>query len=84
MAWSSSDEKTFPIGLWGLLITIMRVLSVMAARSSSMLIFQADDEVVLVAPEEGGCIGTQTTLPPGISMLLMYLGGVIRYCMVGR
>lgn len=70
---SSSREKTLPMGLCGLLMTIMRVLSVIAALSSSMLICHEADDVVLVAPVVGGCIGTQTTFPPGISMLLMYL-----------
>jgi hypothetical protein len=44
----------------------------MAFSSSSKSIVQSAAEEVLVAPVAGGCMGTYTTLPPGISMLEMY------------
>lgn len=54
-------------------LTIILVLGliVFSSWSKSMVHSAADD--VLVAPSLGGCSGTYLILPPGISMLLIYL-----------
>lgn len=59
--------------LRGVLRTIILVLGVTARSSSSKSIVQLAADEVVVAPSPGGCIGTKTILPPGISILLMYL-----------
>lgn len=59
--------------LRGVLRTIILVRGVMASSSSSKSMAQSAAEEVSFAPELGGCRGTWTILPPGISMLLMYL-----------
>ena len=72
MASSSGLENTLPIGLCGVLSTIMRVLDVMAERSAGRLTVHSEDEVVSVDPFGGGVRGTYFITPPGISMLDMY------------
>ena len=52
---SSSDlEKTLPTGLCGELMTIMRVLGVMAFSRALRSTVQSAAEVFCVAPLEGG------------------------------
>ena len=74
MASSSVFEKTLPTGLCGELSTIMRVCGLMAFSSAVMSMVQSAAEVVLVAPSLGGWRGTYFIVPPGISILDMYLG----------
>lgn len=54
-------------------MTIIFVLGVIAFSSSSKSTVHSADDDVRVAPSFGGCRGTYTIFPPGISMLLMYL-----------
>ncbi len=54
-------------------MTSIFVLGVMAFSSSSKSMVHSAADEVLVLPSLGGCIGTKTIFPPGISMLLIYL-----------
>ena len=55
---SSEGEKILPMGLWGVLRTIMRVLGVMAAERTSWSSVQSAEDVFSVEPLEGGVSGT--------------------------
>ncbi len=54
IAVSSASEKILPIGLRGVLITIILLRSVMTASSSAMSKVHSEDEVVVVEPFLGG------------------------------
>ena len=54
--------------------TIMRVLELTVFSNSAKSMVQSAAEEVSVAPCLGGCSGTYLTVPPAISMLLIYLG----------
>lgn len=56
-----------------ILLTIIFVFELIVFSSSSKSIVHSDAGEVLVAPSLGGWRGTYRIVPPGISMLLMYL-----------
>ncbi len=58
------------------ILTIILVFGLIVLSSSSKSIVHPDAEVVLDAPSLGGCNGTYLIVPPGISILLIYLGDV--------
>lgn len=67
---SSSDwEKTFPMGLWGVLSRIIRVRAVILASSISVSRRHADAGDVSEEVAAGGLIGTYTGTPPFIVIL---------------
>jgi hypothetical protein len=57
----------------------MRVFGLIEDLRTSMSIVQPAADDVLVAQSGGGCMGTYTTFPPGISMLLIYLSRISIY-----
>lgn len=69
---SSSRLKTFPIGLCGVLITIILVLLVIVASSSFKSSFQSLAGHTSVSPFSGGCSVTYLIVPPAISIFEMY------------
>lgn len=54
-------------------LTIIFVLELMVFSSSSKSTVHSDAGEVLIAPSLGGCRGTYRMVPPGISILLIYL-----------
>jgi hypothetical protein len=58
--------------------TIILVFGLIVLSSSSKSIVHSEAGDVLEAPSFGGCRGTYRIVPPGISILLMYLGIVVR------
>jgi hypothetical protein len=57
----------------GDVLTIIFVLVLMVSSNWSKSMVHLAAEEVLDAPSFGGCIGTYRMVPPGISILLMYL-----------
>ena len=55
-------------------LTIILVLGLIVLSSSSKSMVHPEAEDVLDAPSLGGCNGTYLIVPPGISILLIYLG----------